>query len=390
VPRKRQVWKYEEVTADSPDLAELREVNEQLLISGLREQELAAAILADIGDAVLVVDRAGRTVLANAVYATMGGDTPLPLVPRDAQGAPMPPEQTPQARAARGETFSLEFTLTASDGQRRWFEAKGQPLHSGVAGHAVVVIRDITLSTQNRRLQDEFLSLASHELRTPLTSAQGYLELVLRGAQRTGMDDRLVHFTTSALEAVHRLAALIQDLTDVGRLQSGKLTLTLAPLDLVPLVKRVVEVAQDLPPGRAIHVEAPAAPLGVHGDAGRLEQVLFNLLTNAVIHASSEAPIDVRLRRQQGQIVLAVQDYGRGIAAAELPKLFDRFYQVFSHDRPSTGGMGLGLFICHEVVTAHGGRITVASIEGEGTTFTVWLPSLTTDVSDGPIDASHG
>src|SRR5437868_2060970 len=124
----------------APTTAELRDVNEQLLISGLREQELAAAleaeraqlavILAGIGDAVLVVDGAGTPVRTNAAYARMTGGADAPLVPEDAQGRPLPPAEMPQARAARGETFSLEFTLPAADGSRCWYEANGQPLHN--------------------------------------------------------------------------------------------------------------------------------------------------------------------------------------------------------------------------------------------------------------------
>ncbi len=374
----------------APNPAELRDVNEQLLIAGLREQELAAAleveraqlavILAGIGDAVLVVDGAGATVRANAAYARMFGAAAV-LMPEDARGRPLPSDETPWARAARGETFSVEFTLTAADGSRHWFEANGQPLPDQGAGCAVVVIRDITLSSQHRHLQDEFLSLASHELRTPLTSIQGYLDLLLLRAHRTSDDERLVRYATQALGQVRRLAALVRDLTDVARLQSGKLTLDRVPLDLVPLVARVVETAQDLPPGHTIDLDAGATPLWVHGDAGRLEQVLFNLLTNAIAHAPSETPIDVRLRRVDGDISLDVQDHGPGIVANQLPHLFSRFYQVARADRPSQGGLGLGLFICQEVVAAHGGRIVVASTEGEGATFTVWLPLLNAENS---------
>src|SRR5207248_5108383 len=104
-----------------------------------------AVILAGISDAVLVVDRVGTPVRTNAAYAWMTGGADAPLVPEDAQGRPLPPAETPQARAARGETFSLEFTLPAADGSRCWYEANGQSLHDGGSGHAVVVIRDITL-----------------------------------------------------------------------------------------------------------------------------------------------------------------------------------------------------------------------------------------------------
>ncbi len=372
--------------AVAPTVVELRDVNERLLIAGLREQELAAAleveraqlavVLAGIGDAVLVVDGTGAIVRANAAYARMVGGADIPLAPEDEQGRQLPSDETPQARAARGETFSLEFSRPAADGSRRWFEANGQPLPEHGKERAVVVIRDITLSSQHRHLQDEFLSLASHELRTPLTSIQGYLDLLLLRTHRTSDDERLVRYATQALGQARRLVALVRDLTDVARLQSGKLTLDLAPLDLIPLVARVVETARDLPPGHTISLDVGATPLWVHGDAGRLEQVLFNLLTNAIAHALSETPIDVRLRREGDEIALDVQDHGPGIAVDQLPHLFSRFYQVARDDRPSQGGLGLGLFICQELVTAHGGRIAVTSMQGEGTTFTVWLPLL--------------
>ncbi len=138
----------------------------------------------------------------------------------------------------------------------------------------------------------------------------------------------------------------------------------------------MAETAQALPGGHPIHLARVAAPLWVRGDAGRLEQVLVNLLTNAATHAPSARAIDVRLRRVGAEAALEVQDYGRGIAAAQVPHLFTRFYQVARADRPAQGGLGLGLFICQELIAAHGGHITVASTEGEGTTFTVWLPLL--------------
>ncbi|HVA89491.1 MAG TPA: ATP-binding protein [Chloroflexota bacterium] len=367
----------------SSRLTELREVNEHLLISGLREQELAealeaeraqlAVILAGIGDAVMVVDQAGTIVRANAAYARLAGGADASLAPEDAGGRPLPDDQTPRARAARGETFSLEFTLTASDGTQRWFEANGQPLSDHGAIHAVVVIRDITLSSQHRRLQNEFLDLAGHELRTPLTAVQGSLELLERWC-RDADDARVPRIIATAGHQVRRLAVLVNDLMDVARLQSGKLTLTWAVVDLDALATEAVETARGLAAERTITLDAPAEPLPVRGDSGRLEQVLINLLTNAIKYTPPTARIDVRLHQVDGEAVLAVHDDGPGIAADKLPHLFERFYQIARSDRGSQGGMGLGLFISHQLVEQHGGRIAVASAPGEGTTFTIWLP----------------
>ena len=149
----------------------------------------------------------------------------------------------------------------------------------------------------------------------------------------------------------------------------------------------MVETARALPPAHAIRLTAAVAPLWMHGDAGRLEQVLFNLLTNARTHAPSATPIEVRLQRAYAEAALEVRDYGRGIAADQLPHLFARFYQVARADRPSQGGLGLGLFLCQELIAAHGGRITVASTEGHGTTFTVWVP-LRGGVRVAPVRAA--
>jgi two-component system CheB/CheR fusion protein len=236
----------------------------------------------------------------------------------DAQGCRLPPAETPQARAARGETFSLEFTLPAADGSRCWYEANGQPLHNGGAGHAVVVIRDITLSSQHRRLQDEFLALASHELLTPLTSIQGYLGLMQPLLQRQGADQHLALYAATAQHHVRRLVALVGDLVDVTRLQSGNLTLDPAPLEVGALAAQAVETARGLEQAQEqthpLTLDAPPEPLWVQGDAGRLEQVLLNLLTNALTYTPPTTQIAVRLRRDGGEVALAVQDNGPGIA----------------------------------------------------------------------------
>jgi two-component system CheB/CheR fusion protein len=316
-------------------------------------------------------------------YAQMFGSADAAFVPEDEQGQPLPPDATPYGRAARGETFSMQFSLTTGEGARRWFEANGRPLHGTHEAHGVVVIRDITAPSLHRRLQDEFLALASHELRTPLTAVQGSLELMINLLPPESHDERPRRLADLALRNARRLGVLVQDLTDVTRLQSGKLVLTCQAVDLVVLVTRVVGDMQDLARGQTVHLDVGTGPLGVcntpllvYGDAGRLEQVLLNLLSNALAHAAAATPIEVRLRRVDDEVELQVQDYGRGIAAAALPRLFTRFYQVARPDRPSQGGLGLGLFICRELVTAHGGRIGVRSTEGEGTTFTVWLPLL--------------
>jgi two-component system CheB/CheR fusion protein len=173
----------------------------------------------------------------------------------------------------------------------------------------------------------------------------------------------------------------VSDLVDVARLQTGKLTLTVEPVDLRAVVVRAAAVARAVAAGMEIREDA-GARVPVRGDAPRLEQVVINLLVNAVKHAAGTPRIDVRVRRADDGAFIVVEDYGAGIPAEDLPHVFGSFYQVERDDRPSRGGMGLGLFIAKEIVDAHGGAIAAESEVGKGTKITVRLPL-------GRDDAEH-
>ncbi len=365
-------------------IEELTTTNDELQARGLEMQELAAArdaerswlaaVLGGIGDAVLVVDRAGRPLLTNAAYRRLFGSGEI--VPEDESRRALPPEETPQRLAAGGEAFSMTFTVGDAEGSRRWYEATGQPLeHDGAAQGGVVTIRDI--SDRNlRRLQDQWLGIASHELRTRLTALQGMLQMAER---RQGDAERVRRYVGQAREQARRLGGLVEELVDAVRLQDGRLRLTRRPLELGATVGGAVETARMLTQGQAIELAEAGEPLWVHADAGRLEQVLLNLLTNAIAYAPGTERIDVRLRREDGSATIEVQDYGQGIPPTEIERIFTRYYQA---DRPGDGasaGLGLGLFIAQEIVAAHGGTIEARSTEGEGTTFAIRLPLLAED-----------
>ncbi|MCA1666267.1 MAG: PAS domain-containing protein, partial [Thermomicrobia bacterium] len=338
------------------------------------ERERLAAILGGIGDAVLVVDRTGTTILANDRFEEFFSAGEDGFVPEDETGQPMPLDQTPQQRAARGESFATSFTITAPDGSRRWYEATGRPISSDGQQGGVLSIRDIT-ERSLRRLQDEFLAVASHELRTPLTGLSGYLQLLVRFFDAEGADERPRRYVTRALEQAQRLMSLINELMDVARLQRGRLTLVQAPVDLAPIVRHATETAGMLTQTQTITLEAGDDSLMIAGDDRRLEQVILNLLTNAISHAPDSPRIDVRLRRADGQAEVEVEDYGPGIATAELANIFSRFYRVEQAGQsPGNDGLGLGLYIAREIVVAHGGTVAVRSTPGKGTTFTVRLP----------------
>ncbi len=269
-------------------------------------------------------------------------------------------------RALRGASVAYDI-----EWRGRLLQAYVEPLRD-TTGRIVGVIgvaHDVT-DRSLRRLQDEFLALASHELRTPLTPLQGYLEL-LASLARPGTPG--AHYAAASLEQVGRLKVLVGDLLDVGRLQTGKLRIDKASLDLGPVVASAIVTARMEAPGQLIVLDADPAVV-VDGDATRLEQVALNLLSNAVKYAPEGSRVEVRVEARDGWAEVRVSDDGPGIAAADLPHLFSRFYQGARADAPSRQGLGLGLFIARELVTAHGGTIGVTSEEGRGTTFTVRLP----------------
>jgi two-component system CheB/CheR fusion protein len=235
-------------------------------------------------------------------------------------------------------------------------------------------------------LKDEFLSLASHELRTPLVPLAAYadaLERLASEAQRPGphWSRRVQEVVGKSRGQVVQLSRLVDDLLDVARLRSGKFTLERARVDLRRVVKQAREQATALPDAPPIEVAADGGkPLVVFGDEQRLVQALGNLLSNAVRHAAGTPRVDVRLSAVTGdggapQVRIEVQDYGPGVPDAVRRVLFDPFVQGTARERPSRRGLGLGLFICRQIVEQHGGRVEVRTGRGTGSTFSLTLPT---------------
>jgi two-component system CheB/CheR fusion protein len=367
----------EELNTTNDDLhARSQELQEMARLSE-EERARLEAILSSMPSALLVVNREGALVMTNPAYAEMFGGPNAHFIARDEDGHILPPAATPRERAARGESFRMEFTLTGEDGSRRWFEAIGQPIRSIGNDHqgGVVAIRDIS-ERSIHRLQDEFMALASHELRTPLTPLQGTLQLLLNHLKEAPDDSPQRRYAERALRQTKQLARMVNDLLDVTRLRSGKYSLNLERVRLDELVAQTVEVAQTQTSSQTIHLTIVQNPLFVSGDPGRLEQILQHLLNNAIDYAPQSERIDVRLRQIDNEAELQVQDYGKGIPAVDLPLLFSRFYQVARADKQLAKGLGLGLYIVRELVEAHNGSITGDSEEGKGTTFTIRLPLL--------------
>jgi two-component system sensor histidine kinase BaeS len=210
------------------------------------------------------------------------------------------------------------------------------------------------------------VGIVAHELRTPLTALRGYLQMLSRSSPET--DGRLVPL---AAEQADRLQRLVDELFDVTRVERGRFTIEREPVGLRAVLEQTIEIAQGVTERHEIRFEAANGEIVAAVDRGRIQQVVLNLLMNAIVHAPNSPTIAVRLRRLRRRAEIEVEDRGPGISAEHQKMLFSPFEQVASGRQV---GLGLGLYIAREIVLAHGGTIEVDSAPGEGTTFTVRLP----------------
>ena len=313
------------------------------------EHDRLRSILASIGDAVVAVDHDGRIVATNTVYERLFGGPAADIQSEDVAGLPFAPDDRPQQRAARGERFRVEFAVSDPDGKRRWFEAVAEPLTaSDRTWGGVVSIRDISERTMRLSLE-RLMAAAGHELKTPTAAIHNYLQLVERRLA-SGDTAEAATYAARAVVQAQRLNELIERLYDVSRIQTGQLEIVSRPMDLTAVVREAVDLASVLPDAPAIGFDARPATLPILGDAGRLEQVVLNLLANAIEHGTGTEAIEVVVRRADGQAEVRVRDHGPGIAAEDLAGLFDAYTRA---GHPRETGLGLGLFVAREIVTAH-------------------------------------
>lgn len=222
-----------------------------------------------------------------------------------------------------------------------------------------------------QKSQQDLLANVSHDLKTPLTSIQGYAQAIVDGAAPDPQRAARIIYDESA-----RLNRMVIGLTDLARLQAGQLSMNNQPIDLGQLAGAIAQRLEVVAAEKHInlHIDTPPMP-AIVGDGDRLAQVITNLISNAITYTPEQGTVHVSTQIRDGGVELVVRDTGVGIPAEELPRIFERFYQV-DKSRGPRRGTGLGLAIAHEIVQAHGGTISAASPgRGRGATFIVWLPS---------------
>ncbi|WP_163997151.1 ATP-binding protein [Pyxidicoccus caerfyrddinensis] len=377
-----------------------------------RQQEWLEAVLDRLPTPTLLIDPgSGRFTFANrAAQQLAAGDFPpdIDAAERgrafritDEADRPLPPEDTPGARAVRGERIR--------DMESVWHSPAGRfnivvdsdvvPAIDPQSSQTIVTFRDISrLKRVERELKtllgarDEFLSIASHELKTPITSLRMQLQMTERAVKpeegRAPSPEKLAKALRVSLIQVDRLTSLVEDLLDVARIRTGTLDLAVQKLDLTQLARDVLErlSAQLAQAGCQARLDAPPGLPGVW-DGRRLEQVLTNLLSNAMKYAPGTC-LDVRLTAAGDLARLEVRDYGPGVAEAQRETIFDRFDRGIASR--NTGGLGLGLFISKQIVTAHGGSIVVEGPPGGGASFVILLPRDASHALAGEYAAAPG
>lgn len=273
-------------------------------------------------------------------------------------------------------------------------------LISILCGQAAIAIENARLLAETQRayeelkeldrLKSEFISVVSHELRTPLHSVQGFVKLILEG--KVPDEGRQRECLTIVAEQTKHVSTLIDNLLDVSRMEAGRFEMERAPVSMAEVIKKVVlnlgSMAEDK--DISLKVRIPETLPSVEGDEGRLEQVVTNLIHNAIKFTPQGGRVTVAAGMDRGHLWVEVTDTGCGIPTEALPKVFDRFYQVDSSTTRRAGGTGLGLYIAKQIVEAHGGTIEVESEVSHGSTFRFTLPLHSVHRTSSRRDARGG
>jgi two-component system NtrC family sensor kinase len=241
-------------------------------------------------------------------------------------------------------------------------------------------MQDITYFKELDRMKSDFVSTVSHDLRAPLTSVKAYAQMLETAGD---LNDKQIAFMNRIVKATDHIAALVNDLLDLSRIEAG-IDLELSVLDLDRLAAEVVAEFQEAAGGKRQQLiyHSPGQPIQVSGNALRLKQVLSNLVGNALKYTPEGGRILAMTQPSDSKVLLKVEDNGLGIPPADLPFVFDKFYRVKNDDRAEIQGTGLGLAICKSIIEKYGGSVWAESQYQQGSTFTFTLPLASKAPSD--------
>lgn len=272
-----------------------------------------------------------------------------------------------------GDIFEAENRYRRHDGVYRWHLNRSKPLKNdnGDIIFWVGTATDIEDQKQEMDRKDEFIGIASHELKTPLTSLKGYLQLIA-SYKKEELPPVIKQYIGKAGVSINKLQSLINDLLDVSKIKAGRLEYSITELNITDLVSQCIENAEHVYPAYIFEYE-PQHPYMVKGNAERLEQVLMNLVNNAVKYSQNNKIVTISTQKRGDNVRVSVHDNGIGLSKDQQSKIFERFYRV-EDKKNMTSGLGMGLYISTEIISNHKGSIGVESEPGQGSTFYFELP----------------
>ncbi|MBI4321590.1 MAG: response regulator [Chloroflexi bacterium] len=374
---------------------QLRDTNSRLVAAGLQAKEQAEeaelraaeldATLMAIADGIMVIDDRGGIVRMNPAAERILGFAPeqyqQPIAERKelararkADGKPFELEEMPAWRAFRyGETnYGVIMVIhNVSTGEITWVSNSSAPIRmpDGRILGAITVFSDITPIHQLQEQREDLIRAVSHDLRSPLGIVLGQSQLIERFAEKP---EQVLKSVGAVITSARRMEAMIQDLVESTRLEAGEIRLEKRPVDMRALVLDLLDHARvSLDVGR-VKLQAAADLPKVCADPNRLDRIVTNLVSNALKYSAPGTEVLILAKPIDGEVLTSVTDEGIGIAAEDVPHIFERFYEP--KVLPERRGLGLGLFITRKLVEAHGGRIWVESELGKGSTFSFVLP----------------
>ena len=369
-----RVWRpeEEEVLLALAATATSARMNAELYQGVSQEQQRSEAILANVADGIVAVDREGKVVLWNPAAERVTGvqqSDALGRTPTEALGRPL--------EAAEGVSGGSRLVPIRRGGEEVWLslsEAVMTDPTGAVAGR-IYAFRDISAERSVEQMKSDFVSTVSHELRTPLTSIYGFAETLLREDVHFGEEERATFLRYIASES-ERLTSIVDRLLSVAQLDTGDMAVQIAETDVAAVVSEAVRSveSQDGQDAHRFVVALEDEPLAAEADGDKLGQVLAHLLDNAIRYSPAGGTVTVAARRKADAVEVSVEDEGVGIPHAEQERIFRKFYRGdAAAGAVGAGATGLGLFLAEGLVTAMGGRIWVDSDEGRGSTFVLEL-----------------
>jgi PAS domain S-box-containing protein/excisionase family DNA binding protein len=365
------------------DISERVRMEEALVAS---EQRFRATFeQAAVGIAHVAPD--GRFLAVNQRLCDMVGYSHEELLARNFQNITFPEDLETdltylhQLLSGERQTYSMEKRYVCRNGSLLWINLTVSLVHEepGTPRYFIAVIEDISKRKRLEHMRDEFLAMASHELRTPLTGLKGFSALLSRRLANTSDEQSLTYLTRMNAQ-IARLSRLVEDLLDLSRIQLNQFSLVKEQLDLAALVRETAEMAQATTPKNLQLLEADqGAIMLVEGDRARLIQVIYTLLDNAIKYSPGADLVVIRLSTKDSHAVVQIQDFGIGIDPQYHQQIFERFFQVPDPVAKTFPGMGIGLYLALDIVRRHQGSITLESCPGEGSTFTLMLPLVSSE-----------